>query len=187
LIGINSNFGDTASITGSCGTTKAVCREYKGVNKGDGDSEKLDTNASCGGDQGKLKTLPECGAADALPKTETPSDIAAPSPSASTSPAEDETATPSPTDSEDLPEETKAPASEDEDENEEPVVTTVPEFTAAPTTLVTQTKTAKPAATGGSSSVSRWGQCGGASYVGSTSCVNGAVCTKMNPYYSQCL
>ncbi|OAG08043.1 pectate lyase D, partial [Paraphaeosphaeria sporulosa] len=60
LIGINSNFGDTASITGSCGTTKTVCREYKGVNKGDGDSEKLDTKDSCGGDQGKLEKLPEC-------------------------------------------------------------------------------------------------------------------------------
>ncbi|KAF2444967.1 polysaccharide lyase family 3 protein, partial [Karstenula rhodostoma CBS 690.94] len=60
LIGINSNFGDSASITGSCGTTKAVCREYKGVNKGDGKSEKLDTKDSCGGDQGKLEKLPEC-------------------------------------------------------------------------------------------------------------------------------
>ncbi|CAN9328037.1 unnamed protein product [Alternaria alternata] len=62
LIGINSNFGDTATISGSCGTTKAVCREYKGVDKGNGSSQKLDTNASCMGAQGKLEKLPTCGA-----------------------------------------------------------------------------------------------------------------------------
>lgn len=62
LIGINSNFGDSATISGSCGTTKAVCREYKGVNKGDGSSSKLDTTDSCLGAQGKLAKLPECGA-----------------------------------------------------------------------------------------------------------------------------
>jgi hypothetical protein len=67
LIGINSNFGDTASISGSCGTTKAVCREYKGVDKGNGSSQKLDTNASCTGTQGKLEKLPVCGADSAAP------------------------------------------------------------------------------------------------------------------------
>ena len=60
LVGINSNFGDTASISGSCGTTKKVCAEYKGVNKGNGSSSKLDTNASCNGTQGKLAKLPTC-------------------------------------------------------------------------------------------------------------------------------
>ncbi|KAH7394408.1 pectate lyase-domain-containing protein [Pyrenochaeta sp. MPI-SDFR-AT-0127] len=63
LVGINSNFGDTAIISGSCGTTKKVCAEYKGVNKGSGSSSKLDTNANCGGDQGKLSVLPTCGGA----------------------------------------------------------------------------------------------------------------------------
>jgi hypothetical protein len=66
LVGINSNFGDTAKISGSCGTTKKVCSEYKGVNKGDGDSEKLTTNANCGGDQGKLAKLPTCAAGSAV-------------------------------------------------------------------------------------------------------------------------
>ena len=60
LVGINSNFGDTATISGSCGTTKKVCSEYKGVNKGNGESSKLTTNANCGGAQGKLTKLPTC-------------------------------------------------------------------------------------------------------------------------------
>ncbi|KAF1915314.1 pectate lyase-domain-containing protein [Ampelomyces quisqualis] len=60
LIGINSNFGDTATISGSCGTTKAVCTEYKGVNKGSGSSSKLSTKDKCLGDQGKLAKLPTC-------------------------------------------------------------------------------------------------------------------------------
>ncbi|KAF1943590.1 pectate lyase [Clathrospora elynae] len=60
LIGINSNFGDRATISDSCGTTKNVCTEYKGVNKGDGDSQKLTTKDSCLGAQGKLATLPAC-------------------------------------------------------------------------------------------------------------------------------
>lgn len=62
MVGINPNFGDLASITASCGITKDVCREYKGVNKGDGKSEKLETKDSCSGDQGKLDKLPACGA-----------------------------------------------------------------------------------------------------------------------------
>lgn len=60
LVGINSNFGDTASVTGSCGSTKKVCQEYRGVNKGNGSSSKVDTNASCTGAQGKLSSLPAC-------------------------------------------------------------------------------------------------------------------------------
>ncbi|RMZ67461.1 pectate lyase [Pyrenophora seminiperda CCB06] len=60
LVGINPNFGDTAQISGSCGSTNAVCREYKGVDKGNGKSEKLDTNANCNGTQGKLAKLPAC-------------------------------------------------------------------------------------------------------------------------------
>jgi len=60
LVGINSNFGDTATISGSCGTTKAVCKEYKGVNKGSGSSSKLSTTDKCYGAQGQLSKLPAC-------------------------------------------------------------------------------------------------------------------------------
>ncbi|KAI4923764.1 uncharacterized protein J4E92_007738 [Alternaria infectoria] len=60
LIGINSNFGDTASISGSCGTTKKVCQEYKGVNKGNGSSSKVSSTSACTGAQGKLEKLPSC-------------------------------------------------------------------------------------------------------------------------------
>ncbi|KAK7728620.1 hypothetical protein SLS57_002509 [Botryosphaeria dothidea] len=60
LVGINSNYGDTASISGSCGKSKKVCQEYKGVTKGSGDSEKVSTTANCQGAQGKLSSLPAC-------------------------------------------------------------------------------------------------------------------------------
>ncbi|KAL4876853.1 pectate lyase [Aspergillus karnatakaensis] len=50
LIGINSNYGDTANVSGSCGSSvKKVCQEYKGVKKGDGKSEKVSTTANCKG------------------------------------------------------------------------------------------------------------------------------------------
>ncbi|KAF3942437.1 Endoglucanase-5 [Dactylella cylindrospora] len=32
-----------------------------------------------------------------------------------------------------------------------------------------------------------WGQCGGIGWTGPTSCVSGAYCSELNPYYSQCL
>ncbi|WQF84795.1 Putative pectate lyase PlyH/PlyE, pectin lyase/virulence factor [Colletotrichum destructivum] len=49
VAGINSNYGDTASVTGSCGTAVAkVCQEYKGVNKGL-ESPKVSTTANCKG------------------------------------------------------------------------------------------------------------------------------------------
>ncbi|KAF3904425.1 Exoglucanase [Orbilia brochopaga] len=32
-----------------------------------------------------------------------------------------------------------------------------------------------------------WGQCGGIGWTGATSCVPGAACTTLNPYYAQCL
>ncbi|RYP49303.1 hypothetical protein DL769_011092 [Monosporascus sp. CRB-8-3] len=60
LVGINSNYGDTATISGSCGVSKKTCQEYKGVNKGDGSSSKVSTTANCRGDQGKLSALPAC-------------------------------------------------------------------------------------------------------------------------------
>ncbi|KAH7131132.1 pectate lyase [Dactylonectria macrodidyma] len=50
LVGINSNYGDTATISGSCGSSvKKVCQEFKGVEKGNGDSPKVDTTANCKG------------------------------------------------------------------------------------------------------------------------------------------
>ncbi|RYP72623.1 hypothetical protein DL771_004118 [Monosporascus sp. 5C6A] len=60
LVGINSNYGDTATISGSCGVSKKVCQEYKGVNKGNGSSSKVSTTANCLGAQGKLEKLPTC-------------------------------------------------------------------------------------------------------------------------------
>ncbi|KAL3483925.1 pectate lyase [Aspergillus germanicus] len=49
LVGINSNFGDTANISGSCGSSvKKVCQEYKGVQKGS-ESSKVSTTANCKG------------------------------------------------------------------------------------------------------------------------------------------
>ncbi|KAL1634147.1 hypothetical protein SLS56_002450 [Neofusicoccum ribis] len=60
LVGINSNFGDTATVTNSCGSSKLVCQEFKGVQKGQGESPKLKTNTKCLGAQGKLQALPAC-------------------------------------------------------------------------------------------------------------------------------
>ncbi|EKG18183.1 Pectate lyase catalytic [Macrophomina phaseolina MS6] len=60
LVGINSNYGDTATISNSCGVSKKVCQEYKGVTKGNGDSEKVSTTANCKGAQGTLSKLPTC-------------------------------------------------------------------------------------------------------------------------------
>ena len=60
LAGINSNYGDTASISNSCGVSKKVCQEYKGVTKGSGSSAKVSSTANCRGSQGTLAKLPTC-------------------------------------------------------------------------------------------------------------------------------
>jgi hypothetical protein len=60
LVGINSNYGDTATISNSCGVSKKVCQEYKGVTKGNGESAKVSTTANCRGAQGLLAKLPLC-------------------------------------------------------------------------------------------------------------------------------
>ncbi|PBP23018.1 Pectin lyase-like protein [Diplocarpon rosae] len=81
LIGINSNYGespppwdpppgsqlirtsgDTATISGSCGSIKKVCQEYTGIDKtkSSGSSTKLSSTAACLGAQGKLASLPAC-------------------------------------------------------------------------------------------------------------------------------
>ena len=49
LTGINSNYGDTSTVSGSCGSSvKKVCQEYKGVQKGS-ESSKVSTTANCRG------------------------------------------------------------------------------------------------------------------------------------------
>jgi outer membrane biosynthesis protein TonB len=45
----------------------------------------------------------------------------------------------------------------------------------------------KASSSSGSSSVQMYGQCGGKDFSGSTKCVSGAICKKMNEYYSQCI
>ncbi|TVY85415.1 putative pectate lyase E [Lachnellula suecica] len=58
LVGINSNYGNKATISRSCvNSVKKVCQEYKGIVKGNGDSEKVSTTSSCTGAQGKLTGL----------------------------------------------------------------------------------------------------------------------------------
>ena len=57
--------------------------------------------------------------------------------------------------------------------------------TVQPTTLTTVTSTT--AGSGGSSTQSVYGQCGGSSWTGVTVCNSQATCTSMNPYYSQCV
>lgn len=63
---------------------------------------------------------------------------------------------------------------------------------AAPTTLATSVQatgasSAASAATPTSSTVNIYGQCGGATYSGPTTCVGGTTCKVQNDYYSQCI
>ncbi|CZT45775.1 related to pectate lyase [Rhynchosporium secalis] len=62
VVGINANYGDTATISGSCGTNVAhVCQEFTGVLKASHmESPKMKDMKACGGPQGKLATLPKC-------------------------------------------------------------------------------------------------------------------------------
>jgi hypothetical protein len=63
VLGINSNYGDTATVSGSCGTgIKNVCQQWTGVDKllTSAASTKLTSKDSCLGAQGKLTTLPAC-------------------------------------------------------------------------------------------------------------------------------
>ncbi|KAM0286284.1 hypothetical protein ACHAQH_001015 [Verticillium albo-atrum] len=59
LVGVNSNYGDIATVSNSCGTSSKVCQEYRGVTKGS-NSVKVTTTANCQGAQGKLGSLPAC-------------------------------------------------------------------------------------------------------------------------------
>jgi hypothetical protein len=55
-------YGDTATISGSCGKVSHVCQEFKGIDKktDKGESPKLTSTSSCLGAQGKLAKLPTC-------------------------------------------------------------------------------------------------------------------------------
>ncbi|RPB08473.1 hypothetical protein P167DRAFT_608728 [Morchella conica CCBAS932] len=56
--------------------------------------------------------------------------------------------------------------------------TTTTSSTAAATTTAT---------TSGCTAVAKYGQCGGVTFTGCTSCVSGSTCNKLNDYYSQCV
>ncbi|KAJ4986178.1 pectate lyase [Stagonosporopsis vannaccii] len=61
LVGINNNFGDTATISGSCGSNnRDVCENYLGVERGNGDGPAQDNNNGCLGAQGTATSLPAC-------------------------------------------------------------------------------------------------------------------------------
>ncbi|KAF2127064.1 polysaccharide lyase family 3 protein [Dothidotthia symphoricarpi CBS 119687] len=62
VAGINSNFGDSATISGSCGTvTGEICQQFNGVNPG-AESPEIAGKQRCLGAQGALArgTLPRC-------------------------------------------------------------------------------------------------------------------------------
>jgi hypothetical protein len=61
LVAINNNFGDTAVITGTCGSNnKDVCMNYLGVEKEVGkDGPPMKNNNGCSG-LGSVDSLPFC-------------------------------------------------------------------------------------------------------------------------------
>ncbi|KAF7960707.1 hypothetical protein EAE96_000381 [Botrytis aclada] len=61
--------------------------------------------------------------------------------------------------------------------------------TSAPSsTIISSTKTTSTAAASGTgAAVALYGQCGGATWTGSTVCASGAKCTVQNDWYSQCI
>ncbi|CAG5139512.1 uncharacterized protein ALTATR162_LOCUS505 [Alternaria atra] len=61
LVGINNNFGDTATISRSCGSSsRDVCENYLGVERGSPDGPPQNNNNGCLGAQGTLNALPTC-------------------------------------------------------------------------------------------------------------------------------
>ncbi|KAF3939698.1 hypothetical protein ABW19_dt0206507 [Dactylella cylindrospora] len=64
--------------------------------------------------------------------------------------------------------------------------TTTSRTTTTRTTTTSRTTTASPTTTA-SGGVGQWGQCGGVTYTGPTTCAGGWKCTKLNDYYWQCL
>ncbi|KAH9863799.1 hypothetical protein J1614_009731 [Plenodomus biglobosus] len=62
LVGINPNYGDTATIIRSCGSSGFdPCQPYQGVERGQGESPKMkDKNDGCLGRQALAPSLPAC-------------------------------------------------------------------------------------------------------------------------------
>jgi hypothetical protein len=58
---------------------------------------------------------------------------------------------------------------------------------ATTSTSTSRASTTSTASTSTASTVAKYGQCGGATYTGSTTCVSGTTCVYSNAYYSQCL
>ncbi|KAH7363182.1 pectate lyase [Plectosphaerella cucumerina] len=57
LVGINSNFGDVSTISGSCGSgVSKVCQEFRGVATSGAQAVKVSTTANCKGQA----SLPAC-------------------------------------------------------------------------------------------------------------------------------
>ncbi|KAK8210151.1 hypothetical protein M8818_003639 [Zalaria obscura] len=66
--------------------------------------------------------------------------------------------------------------------------TTIPTTTSARTTTSSRTPTTtSTSSTSTQSAVAAYGQCGGANYAGSTTCVDGWTCQYQNDYYYQCV
>lgn len=59
--------------------------------------------------------------------------------------------------------------------------------TSSKSSTTSSSKAATTTASSCSSGVAMWGQCGGETYTGSTTCICGATCVYSNPWYSQCL
>jgi hypothetical protein len=60
LIAINNNFGDTAAITGTCGSNnRDICENYLGVERGQGDGPAQNNNLGCSG-QGTVDFVAAC-------------------------------------------------------------------------------------------------------------------------------
>ena len=61
FVAINSNFGDTATISGVCGSNnRDICRPYRGIESGQSGGGSQSGNAGCGGTQGTIDTFPAC-------------------------------------------------------------------------------------------------------------------------------
>jgi len=61
FIGINSNFGDTATVSGVCGSNnRDICRPYQGIESGQNGGGSQSGNAGCLGAQGALDSFPTC-------------------------------------------------------------------------------------------------------------------------------
>ncbi|KAH8594652.1 putative pectate lyase E [Bisporella sp. PMI_857] len=60
VVGINSNYGDVSTISGSCGKSiKKTCQQFTGIEKnGSAESPKVSSTANCKGTQGT--SIPAC-------------------------------------------------------------------------------------------------------------------------------